>query len=276
MPDTPILSYKKPSSQAGTAISTPVLPSPPVSQLSPPKASSRKVLNRRKALQEFYNIQQQQEKEIESTGNHKPTEEEGAPTIASSPKATLTDPDALAKFTKTSTIEDILRLRNSITNKLNSHDLAKKSIIYDNYYELIRLSETLDTLTNPNEKSLAPADQPESIEAIFDDLHTFITTESAKFDAPFETVVDTLKQDISELKVSDSTASIVGLRDEKQFPELDNEGLAREVDLLLDSDIKNERIVEDIQKVLKELNVQKDGLLILQLNEVKRKVIDAK
>lgn len=300
MPDTPVLSYKKPSSQAGTAPSTPIIPSPGASQLSPPKPSSRKVLNRRKALQEFYNIQQQQEKEIQSTnksvGNESQREEKLSESGNSTTKpdisiATLTDPDALANFTETSNIEEILKLRNSITNKLNSHDLAKKSIIYDNYYELIRLSDTLDSLvtstgtgTESDKKStisenlsLSVTNKPEtiSIEAIFEDLHLFLTTESAKFEKPFETVISTLRQDFSELTQSDSQASIIGITEENGFPEdIDKEELAKEVGVLLDGEVtETQSIVNDIQKVLMKLNVMKDGLLILQLNEVKKKLL---
>jgi hypothetical protein len=298
MPETPILSYKKPSSQAGTAPSTPIIPSPGASQHSPPKHSSRKVLSRRKALQEFYNIQQQQEKEIQSTNKSVGNESQRERKLSESGKlatkpdlsiATLTDTDALASFTKTSTIEEILKLRNSITNKLNSHDLAKKSIIYDNYYELIRLSDTLDSLvtstsTESGEKSaigenqsLSVTNEPESIslEAIFEDLHSFLTTESAKFEKPFETVISTLRQDISELTESDSRASIIGITEENGFPEdIDKEELAKEVGVLLDGEVaETQSIVDDIQKVLTKLNVQKDGLLILQLNEVKKKLL---
>ena len=58
---------------------------------------------------------------------------------------------------KTAPIEEILKIRNDLSAKLNSSNQTKKSIIYDNYYELIKLSNTLSDLSTskPRKKSVS-------------------------------------------------------------------------------------------------------------------------
>jgi hypothetical protein len=299
MSDTPVLSYKKPSSASSRQqSSTPSHPSSPLpkSQFESPRISSattsRQVLSRRKALQDFYNI------------HHQESQDTNIEELISSSETTnnvnFNDPEQLLKFMKSTPVEEILKLRNSITNKLNSHDLAKKSIIYDNYYELIKLSQilgdlskpkpvakenTLDGLgifTNPpNElKTKTKEINDHDLDSIFTDLSKFINEDVQQFNTEFETVVKSLQKDFDN-DDNDSASSMKGIAENSEkdkFPEsINKQQLVKEVNLLLDEDPKNvkqeskNKILNDIQDILKSLNVHHDELLILQLNKLKSK-----
>lgn len=299
MSDTPVLSYKKPSSASSRQqSSTPSHPSSPLpkSQFESPRISSattsRQVLSRRKALQDFYNI------------HHQESQDTNIEELISSSETTnnvnFNDPEQLSKFMKSTPVEEILKLRNSITNKLNSHDLAKKSIIYDNYYELIKLSQilgdlskpkpvakenTLDGLgifTNPpNElKTKTKEINDHDLDSIFTDLSKFINEDVQQFNTEFETVVKSLQKDFDN-DDNDSASSMKGIAENSEkdkFPEsINKQQLVKEVNLLLDEDPKNvkqeskNKILNDIQDILKSLNVHHDELLILQLNKLKSK-----
>lgn len=294
-----MLSYKKPSSASSRQqSSTPSHPSSPLpkSQFESPRISSattsRQVLSRRKALQDFYNI------------HHQESQDTNIEELISSSETTnnvnFNDPEQLLKFMKSTPVEEILKLRNSITNKLNSHDLAKKSIIYDNYYELIKLSQilgdlskpkpvakenTLDGLgifTNPpNElKTKTKEINDHDLDSIFTDLSKFINEDVQQFNTEFETVVKSLQKDFDN-DDNDSASSMKGIAgnsEKDKFPEsINKQQLVKEVNLLLDEDPKNvkqeskNKILNDIQDILKSLNVHHDELLILQLNKLKSK-----
>lgn len=294
-----MLSYKKPSSASSRQqSSTPSHPSSPLpkSQFESPRISSattsRQVLSRRKALQDFYNI------------HHQESQDTNIEELISSSETTnnvnFNDPEQLSKFMKSTPVEEILKLRNSITNKLNSHDLAKKSIIYDNYYELIKLSQilgdlskpkpvakenTLDGLgifTNPpNElKTKTKEINDHDLDSIFTDLSKFINEDVQQFNTEFETVVKSLQKDFDN-DDNDSASSMKGIAENSEkdkFPEsINKQQLVKEVNLLLDEDPKNvkqeskNKILNDIQDILKSLNVHHDELLILQLNKLKSK-----
>ena len=294
-----MLSYKKPSSASSRQqSSTPSHPSSPLpkSQFESPRISSattsRQVLSRRKALQDFYNI------------HHQESQDTNIEELISSSETTnnvnFNDPEQLLKFMKSTPVEEILKLRNSITNKLNSHDLAKNSIIYDNYYELIKLSQilgdlskpkpvakenTLDGLgifTNPpNElKTKTKEINDHDLDSIFTDLSKFINEDVQQFNTEFETVVKSLQKDFDN-DDNDSASSMKGIAENSEkdkFPEsINKQQLVKEVNLLLDEDPKNvkqeskNKILNDIQDILKSLNVHHDELLILQLNKLKSK-----
>lgn len=302
MSDTPVLSYKKPSSASSRQqSSTPSHPSSPLpSQIESPRISSttsRQVLSRRKALQDFYNIHHQESQDTNVD------ELASKPLVSSSEtfyNVNFNNAEELSKFMKNTPIEEILKLRNSITNKLNSHDLAKKSIIYDNYYELIKLSQILGDLSKP--KSVAKENAMEGLgiftntpnepttktkeindhdlDSIFTDLSKFINEDVQQFNTEFETVVKNIQKDFDN-DDSDSASSIKGIVERSEvggFPEnINKQQLVNEVNVLLDQDPKDigqdskKKILNDIQDILKSLNIHHDELLILQLNKLKSK-----
>lgn len=305
---SPVLSYKKPSGAKSRGTSSPqpnspslALPNSPPSKPNSPRIESsgahagRKVLSRRRALQDFYNIQQQEQDQKQ--------QQEAAP---ESPKKNgnklkldLADPEQLQKFVQESSIKDILKLRNSITNDLNSHDLARKSIIYDNYYELIKLNQVLGDLTRtktvvePDSSSkaleslkiytlseLAPKQtiSDDYIENIFADLTMFVDEETSLYNKSFKEIVEDFQQDAMETESSSSVKPIV--QEAVKFPSsVDKTQLVKEINVLLGNDsIKrdpelSQNYLDHIQKILKGLDHQKDELLILQLNELKRRFL---
>ena len=131
----PVLEYKKPNSQhlepAGPEITQP---------------ASRKVLERRKALQQFYKIANTPgnagatgSKDSSITGENKVNSE--TTNINANRKRfdsissvegriletvdALEDPEKMKEFINNSPIEEILKIRNYITNNLNSHEAEK-------------------------------------------------------------------------------------------------------------------------------------------------------
>ncbi|KAI5967502.1 hypothetical protein KGF57_000342 [Candida theae] len=181
MTQSPILSYKKPSKdQAATATATAASTSsatltprtsfsPSVSatpsntsspQLPPHTSQPRKVSSRRKALQEFYHLQQQQSESNQEQNDKDKSDKDNVLNTDTKPTKSEVEPSDLKtaedveKFIKTSSTKDILKLRNKIQSQLSSSSQKKKEIIYDNYYELIKLSNMLGDLSESN-KSIA-------------------------------------------------------------------------------------------------------------------------
>ncbi|RLV96622.1 hypothetical protein JA1_000176 [Spathaspora sp. JA1] len=189
----PILSYKRPSSRISPSTPTPPTSSPNPSNTQSPQpttATTRKVSSRRKALQDFYNLQEQEKQQ-----------DKHEPKLDKDPDA-LPQPEELDEFIQTQPIQEILKLRNKITHTLNSQDSAKKSIIYDNYYELIKLSDTLLDLSKSHQQEVNGlgiySEEPEKsqskqeyIDSILSDLHGFINSnETSLFNRPFEEIIE--------------------------------------------------------------------------------------
>lgn len=168
---------------------------------SPPP--QRKTL-RRRALQEFYNIDK---KELLSES----VVAESTPVPESEPIPTI---DNIDEFVKTKPILEILKTRNSISGRLNSQESQKKSIIYDNYYELIKLSQTLATLEKPLTKRqtdlLVTLDNTEVddgyMDRTFANLQQFLK-ESPVLGKPFGDIADNVNH-------SEARASVVVISEE--------------------------------------------------------------
>lgn len=300
MSDSPVLSYKKPSTSSSKQTSAnPSHSSSPLPQGGQSASSTtRQVLSRRKALQDFYKIHQQ---DLQDDNKEDNLEKQSLRNTIEKPTGiNFNDSDELSEFMKTTSIEDILKLRNSITNKFNSHDLAKKSIIYDNYYELIKLSQILGDVSKPKSvtrdtaleglgifSSQSPENQTKTkeikdndLDNVFKDLSDFISGEVQEFNTDFESLVNNLQSKFSTLD-DKSISSVEGIPDKPEiikFPEsIDKKQLLVEINLLLDKDILNlnqesrNQIFNSIQDLLKILNVHHDELLILQLNKLKSK-----
>lgn len=256
----PILSYKKgllknSAKQTPLGTSLPLLPPlrsamgspvPGTPTLGTPTlGSARKVSSRRKALQEFYNLQEAEARDSEAgnAGNAGKAEngdtdhsnvsnlqtenstqpELGIGIITSGNDAakeidaeSLSDPAQLEKFVQTATVEDMLKLRNRAANKLNHHDVEKKSIIYDNYYELIKLSQVLSDLDEQAQTKNAIFDDLDDkvaindkyVENVLGDLNSFLRNEGSVFNQDFELVVENIRRTVDD---ADSVASVRGI-----------------------------------------------------------------
>lgn len=307
---SPVLSYKKSSSGRGGPNSNSQATSSPLSKSSSPRINSpriessgahagRKVLSRRKALQDFYNIQQQQQEEQQGEQGKDEDSKSKEEEPVSDSKVDFSDPQQLNQFIKRSSLKDILKLRNSITNDLNSQDLARKSIIYDNYYELIKLNHVLGDLTKAktvaepdsasqaleslkiytqNEQAAKETISDDYIEDIFTDLISFVDEETSQYNKSFKEVVEDFQLDSVD---TDSVSSIKPIVEKPpKFPSsVDKTQLVKEINVLLANDsIKrdpelNKSYLDHIQTILKGLDHQKDELLILQLNDLKRRFL---
>lgn len=242
MSGSPVLAYKKPSREAKSQRGTPK-PSPqPLnthkfgsseSTLTPPTPStpietSRKVLSRRKALQDFYRIQQSKNGgQGEETANLN----EAEPAKESSEKESteealedksyvdiLNDPEKFKKFLTESKSVELLQARNGAAGKLNLHDSERKAIIYDNYYELIKLNQVLSNLSGDKKQDKTIDDDldakdkqtkdvtDEHVIKVLGEVSEFFSSTAATFNDDFASVVGRLST-----RRADSAASVQGI-----------------------------------------------------------------
>ncbi len=314
MTETSILSYKKPTSNKnsfpvpGSAPSTPILshsgsPAPPTIQLpvsidSPRSstltttnvgASTRKVSARRKALQDFYHLNSNLDN---ATTDGNDTTHEGISKISN-----LNDIDNLIK---TAPIEEILKIRNDLSAKLNSSNQTKKSIIYDNYYELIKLSNTLSDLSTskPRKKSVSTglkifADDEDNgedsgdknlteltkegyVDQVLKELSEFASKEAPVFNGTFNDVLGKLK----EQDESDNSSMIVLNDDKPTEKEESSEDIEKQIshiNYILNlplktniNDTEREQAIEYIDKVI--LDNPDNEILSLQLGKIKHDI----
>lgn len=303
-------------------------PSPGIDSPSNAHSGVRHVLSRRKALQEFYHLQQQQQQkqqEQQQQQTHKDTEQDqqsysqdvqsstlnpqdsSSFNTSSSRKESLTrginfdDTEQFEQFIKNTPIQDILKLRNSITTNLNSHDSERKAIIYDNYYELIKLNETLGSLSKPmvpsddvnnfvGFKKTSTADEAQikdtkiasnksSLLDSLDDLQQFISNRTKTYHGNFPDVIKNLQQEYQDAPDSKDDSSVHGILNETdeilKFPDsIDKSRLITEINQILSNNInmeqsKKAQLNAEIEKIISNLNPEKDELLIVQLRSIK-------
>ncbi|KAM3122547.1 hypothetical protein CJJ07_001319 [Candidozyma auris] len=236
----PILSYKKRpqghddrDSQLASrspristqSISSPVPGSSPSTPGTPTfGGSARKVSSRRKALQDFYKLNHEgdskassaepegDKERFRSTG----TDESEAKEQVSQARE-LNSPEEIDAFIKSATVTELLRIRNQASGKLNFHDSEKKSIIYDNYYELIKLNQILSDLSGQEKKkSVLDEDEKKNniitedqLNHVMGELTSFLDHTASKFNREFTEVVSGFTV---EAKRSESLSSITGIK----------------------------------------------------------------
>lgn len=158
-------------------------------------SGQRRILERRQKLHEFYKLT--------------PPMDQGATFEGLSPAQQVASPQAddldhdffgsqeeFAKLVATRPIGEILKRRNAASARLDAHDLAKKGMIYDNYYQLIQLSDTLGELT---EKKIPAVPHPghsdlvglDDLEMVIKDLANFAERDIQSFDRPFSELFPT-------------------------------------------------------------------------------------
>jgi PleD family two-component response regulator len=184
--------------------------------------------------------------------------------------------DKMDVFLKSSTIEDILKARNNVSGTQTSQDSEKKEIVYDNYYELIKLNATLDTLSNPSTKKdddvvvQSHTIGDTYVDDTLKELEDFVTKVASKYSTDFFSVVRNLN-----IQQSDDTASLEPIKQDHQIPEdVDRKQLVSEISKLLSKQNLQEdektSIGGEIDDIIQSLDDQKQELLILQLNELKK------
>ncbi|KAI5965995.1 hypothetical protein CANMA_003380 [Candida margitis] len=323
MAQTPVLSYKKPSKdQASSATSTPRASfSPSLSsaasnsaspQLPPHTQQPRKISSRRKALQEFYHLQQAQSnqqknqlgEENGATESDKPTDkkEDNSNQREVEPDELKTAED-VEQFIKTSSTKDILKLRNKIQSQLSSASQKKKEIIYDNYYELIKLSNMLGDLSESkkqisNTSSVNGSEKIDSLSGfkifrqaddtgpevsidsylddVLNDLSKFDETTIKKFTyGGFDDVLNRLERSTDR---AESNASVVGVYDETvdSIPNnANNEEIISQIGYILElpnRQLEESERVEAESMIDKIIESTKSEALRLQLNTIKSRI----
>lgn len=246
----------------------------------------RHTLSRRKALQDFYKINKDGSEEPQ-TNDEKPRNSLNLDGKLAEQLKSLQEPELLNAYLKTTPVEDILKLRNSIVNNLNSQTLEKKSIIYNNYQELIKLNTVLMKLSQspPKQKASAldsfgtkvektePHKTDESyLESALSNLAEFFSGEAKNYNLDFKSTVENIMIDSGVPKERFDSS------EESARSNVEMQKLVREINTILSSrvdqlDSETKRsILGDIETILSKLNTE-DELLILQLNEIKKKFI---
>ncbi|PSK40793.1 hypothetical protein C7M61_000448 [Candidozyma pseudohaemuli] len=233
---TPVLSYKKRTQRQDgknaaqdpnlgsrlPRISTQSIsssaPESPSAPSTPTLGGSRKVSSRRKALQDFYKLHQEKAEgsnEAPATPSE-PKEEEEKTTEEATLTEDLDDPSNIEEFIKTASASQLLKVRNKASGKLNFHDSEKKSIIYDNYYELIKLNQVLSDLSGKERKRPVLDEEQkdvvtdEHLQKAMDELTTFLNDKASRFNQDFTLVVNSFS---TESRRSDSLASIQAIKE---------------------------------------------------------------
>jgi hypothetical protein len=142
------------------------------------KSALDAIKEQRAALKNFYNLQQRTKHD--EIPQHKNL---SSVSVADIGPSEIEDID---RFIATESYLNILKAENKVLDKLNSSKSEIKSIIYNNYYELIKINDVLEELTKPtdgkayfesiNENLNTIRSNLTKIEGcdidIFDDLHT--------------------------------------------------------------------------------------------------------
>lgn len=191
-------------------------PESPSAPSTPTLGSSRKVSSRRKALQDFYKLHQEKGEGTHEAPASEPKEDEEKKTEETTLTADLNDPSSIEEFIKTASASQLLKVCNKASGKLNFHDSEKKSIIYDNYYELIKLNQVLSDLSGKERKKPVLDEEQkdvvtdEHLQKAMDELTTFLNDKASRFNQDFTLVVNSFG---TESRRSDSLASIQAIKE---------------------------------------------------------------
>ncbi|ANZ77373.1 BA75_04624T0 [Komagataella pastoris] len=217
--------------------------------------------NRRKALKEFYKLRDAKQKESEAQQSDQTTTRNNSEDVnneALSPDTTTENEkvpvldenfteETFDTFLKNADIGQLVNQYNVISEDLNNTKAEVKSIIYNNYYELIKINDVLENVRK---------------------LET-VTTDTDSLDSKQEStlIIDSLnsiRSNIQLLKDRYKGFSITIDENEKKKSEMAHDNLTRLIsgDKLTDEDIR--KIDEVLPKINKEA-------LLLQLNEIKDK-----
>ncbi|CDK28727.1 unnamed protein product [Kuraishia capsulata CBS 1993] len=126
------------------------------------KITSNLSTNRRQALKEFYKLQESQKQRLQELAEERAEAQPVQPTEIQ--QATTDEPDDgpntdtkepsledFEEFVKSSEFKTLLKVENKICEELNSNQSEIKSIIYNNYYELIKINDVLLNMKKRNE-----------------------------------------------------------------------------------------------------------------------------
>ncbi|KAG7693644.1 hypothetical protein KL933_004590 [Ogataea haglerorum] len=179
------------------------------------------VSSRRKALKEFYRLQEQGQQQLESA-------QLGHEETAEKPELTLENVD---EFIRNSDFKKLLETENDITEELNSNQAEIKSIIYNNYYELIKISDVLMELKSWNNEDDGMA---ENLHKIRGKIQSLRAQDLRLLAEPVEVKGEKISKSINKLlldsKIDKKTADAI----DDSLPELSGESL-----LLQMNELKN-------------------------------------
>lgn len=138
------------------------------------KSASETLREQRAALQNFYKLSQQgPTTRVPPPSNS--TEEVEKPPLFELPRASFTFSSAeinpieiedLDEFVKTEPYQNIIKAEVEALDSLNSSKSEIKSIIYNNYYELIKINNVLEDLVRPQEGEVQFEKMNENLDTI--------------------------------------------------------------------------------------------------------------
>ncbi|KAG7876431.1 hypothetical protein KL938_004499 [Ogataea parapolymorpha] len=179
------------------------------------------ISSRRKALKEFYKLQEQTQQQLENAqlSHEEPAEE---------PELTLENVD---DFIKNSDFKKLLETENEIIEQLNSNQAEIKSIIYNNYYELIKINDVLMDLKSWNSEDDGVG---ENLQKIRSKIQSLRAQDFQLLPEPVEVRGEKISKSINKLlldnKIDKKTADAI----DDSLPELSGESL-----LLQMNELKN-------------------------------------
>lgn len=157
---------------------------------------NKKKNSRRKLLKEFYKLQESNKKDLEKLDL----------TQTPQPETDLEDRDdeltleSFDEFVKSQDFKTLILKENSITEQLNSNQGEIKSIVYNNYYEFIKISNYLELL----EKGSGRETNTDNVEEDNDNDNEFTIGADDEDDRDSSLkILLKIRQDIATLKNTD-------------------------------------------------------------------------
>ncbi|ODV87802.1 hypothetical protein CANARDRAFT_26007 [[Candida] arabinofermentans NRRL YB-2248] len=232
------------------------------SSSQPPPATSTPVAStktRRKALQDFYKLQESQKKQLDQVTmeNSNDVGDGGIDKTTNLPKQNIVETeltlDNFDSYISNTNFIKILETATKITENLNYNQSEIKSIIYNNYYELIKINDVLQNLNERNEQDIVKGKGgiTENLNSIKENL------QSLK-----EMDLDIFAEDKKDQSVGDEAT----IESNDSIDPQKMEELSKSINGLILSKKLSKSRLEMIDSLLPQL---KGESIILQMNEIK-------
>lgn len=208
--------------------------------ISSTTSGTRRILVRRKALQDFYKLPARPLVVQDAPSEN---DEQLDPEVS---RGFFGTGDEFAEFAAKNPVGEILRYRNAASRRLDAHDLAKKGMIYDNYYQLIQLSHTLDTISSSHrahrphhQSTLGTKPSLDSIDSVVENLKSFIEPLAPSFDKPFADLIADFSSSQQPVTITGPPAQVIpeisSLLNPDTVDPKDRSGIATDVSRMIGS-----------------------------------------
>lgn len=222
----------------------------------PESSPENKAKSRRRALKDFYRLRDKQQKELSRITDTETAEkkQDADTTIEKKRRPSIgrildLKPDTFDEYVSQVDFIQLLKKEDEILDQLGNDQSEVKSIVYNNYYELIKINDILMNIKDQNEKKI----QSSGGKNVEDDLKTVTNNLESlkKLDQEMMDDYRVKEEEVHTLPSADEVLSVC-------------HGINR---LILGKNIDDKQISK-IEEILPNL---KQESLILQLNEIKER-----